>query len=147
VSEDRSSEQTLNRRQSPPALTNGPKQKIENMKMLSKLALAAAILASTCAAKAEWVSGYVRSSGTYVQPYYRTPANGVPYDNLSYRGYPSQQPGYISPRANSFGADWTGPKTMPYYGDSKSDTGLLPYTGNDSPKPLYGNSRSSGAGF
>jgi hypothetical protein len=27
---------------------------------------------------------------------------------------------------------------MPYYSDSKSDTGLLPYTGNDSPKPLYG---------
>lgn len=36
---------------------------------------------------------------------------------------------------------------MPYYGDSKSDTGLLPYTGNYSPKPLYGNSRSLGAGF
>ena len=47
------------------------------MKMLSKLALAAAIFASTFAAKAEWVSGYVRSSGTYVQPYYRTPANGT----------------------------------------------------------------------
>ena len=24
-----------------------------------------------------------------------TPANGVPYDNLSYRGYSSQQPGYV----------------------------------------------------
>jgi hypothetical protein len=82
-----------------------------------------------------------------VQPYYRTPANGIPYDNLSYRGYPSQQPGCISPRANSFGSDWTGPKTMPYYGDTKSDTGLLPNTGNCSPKPLYGNSRSSGFGF
>jgi hypothetical protein len=117
------------------------------MKTLSKLALAALILASTCAANAEWVSGYVRSSGTYVQPYYRTPANGVPYDNLSYRGYPSQQPGYISPRASSLGSDWTSPQTMPYYGGSRSETGMLPYTGNYSPKPLYENSRSYGFGF
>jgi len=117
------------------------------MKTLSKLALAASILASTCVAQAEWVSGYVRSSGTYVQPYYRTPANGVPYDNLSYRGYPSQQPGYISPRANTVGSDWTPPTTMPHYGDSKSGTGLLPYTGNYSQKPLYRNSRSSDFGF
>ena len=36
------------------------------MKTLTKLALAAAILASTCAANAQWVSGYLRSSGTYV---------------------------------------------------------------------------------
>ncbi len=117
------------------------------MKILSRLALAASILASTCAAKADWVSGYVRSSGTYVQPYYRTPANGAPYDNLSYRGYTSQQRRYISPRANSFGSNWTDPKTMPYYGDSKSNAGLLPHTGNYSPRPLYGNSHSSGAGF
>jgi hypothetical protein len=82
-----------------------------------------------------------------VQSYYRTPVNGVSYDNLSYRGYPSQQPGYISPRAYSFGADSTRPKTMPCYGDSKSDTGLLPYTGNCSPKPLYGNSHLFDSGF
>jgi hypothetical protein len=33
------------------------------------------------------VDGYIRSSGTYVAPYYRTPANGIPYDNLNYRGF------------------------------------------------------------
>ena len=33
-------------------------------------------------AQAEWGSGHFRSSGTYVVPYYRTPANGIPYDNL-----------------------------------------------------------------
>ena len=36
---------------------------------------------------------------------------------------------------------------MPYYGDTKSDTGVLPHTGNYSPKPLYDTSRSSGFGF
>jgi len=117
------------------------------MKTLSKLTLAASILACTWAANAEWVNGYVRSTGTYVQPYYRTPANGVASVNLSYRGYPSQQPGYISPRAHSLGSDYSRPQTMPYYDTSKSDTSLLPYIGNGSPKALYGNSRSSGSGF
>ena len=68
------------------------------MKTLTKLALTLVLLATTAAARAEWVSGHFRSSGTHVAPYYRTPANGIPYDNLSYRGYPSQQPGYVSPR-------------------------------------------------
>ena len=48
--------------------------------MKTLLALAAVTLIAAISAKAEWVSGYVRSSGTYVQPYYRTPANGTPYD-------------------------------------------------------------------
>ena len=58
------------------------------MKNLTKLALAAVILCSAFAAQAEMVSGHFRNNGTYVAPYYRTPANGTPYDNLSYRGYP-----------------------------------------------------------
>jgi len=73
------------------------------MKTLTKLALTIALLTSAVAAQAEMVRGYLRSNGTYVAPYYRTPANGIPYDNLSYRGYPSQQPGYLSPR--SYGLD------------------------------------------
>ena len=67
------------------------------MKALTKLALAAVLLATATAARADWVSGHYRSSGTYVAPHYRTPANATPYDNLSYRGYPSQQPGYLAP--------------------------------------------------
>lgn len=55
------------------------------MKALTKLVLAALILTTTVAAQADWVRGYVRSNGTYVAPHYRTPANGTPYDNLSYR--------------------------------------------------------------
>src|SRR5436309_15258487 len=73
------------------------------MKTLTKIALLIVALTAAASAQAEWVRGYVRSNGTCVAPYYRTPANGIPYDNLSYRGYPSQQPGYISPR--SYGLD------------------------------------------
>ncbi len=91
------------------------------MKTLIKLALAITILTSAVAAQADWVSGYVRSNGTYVAPYYRTPANGIPFDNLSYRGYPSQQPGYISPR-HQFGTDST--FTMPKSDFSKPSRSL-----------------------
>lgn len=72
------------------------------MKTLTKLALAAVILTTALAAQAGSVRGYFRSNGTYVMPHYRTPANGTPYDNLSYRGYPSQQPGYVSPRSYGY---------------------------------------------
>ena len=93
------------------------------------------------------VNGYYRSSATYVSPYVRTPANSTVTDNLSYRGYPSQQPGYVSPRTSPLDSGVSIPKTMPSYGNSGLGTGLLPYTGGYSPKALYGNSRSSGSGF
>ena len=64
------------------------KQQIKTMKTLTKLALAAVILTAAVSAQAGTVRGYTRSNGTYVMPHYRTPANGTPYDNLSYRGYP-----------------------------------------------------------
>ena len=80
------------------------------MKTLTKLALTLTILTTAVAAQAQVVRGYLRSNGTYVAPYYRTPANGTPFDNLSYPGYPSQQPGYVSPR-HEFGMDST--FTMP----------------------------------
>src|ERR1035441_4205423 len=115
------------------------------MKTLSKLALAAAILATASTTKAEWVSGHFRSSGAYAAPYYRMPANGIPHDNLSYRDHPSQQPGYTSPRTSSDGLDSTRPKTMPYYGGSGLDSGLLPPTGTHSPKLLCRRSGSFGS--
>src|SRR6266404_3348964 len=74
VSEDGSSEQTSNWRQTSPALRTAL-NKNKNMKTLSKLALAALFLTTTVAAQADWVSGHFRTSGTYVAPYYRTPAN------------------------------------------------------------------------
>ncbi|GEM_PF-1388114 len=107
----------------PPTLTNRFKQ--NNMKALTKLALAATMLICAFSAQAEWVSGYVRSSGTYVQPYYRSPANGTPYDNLSYRGYPSQHPGYVSPRS---------------YGYTSYTPGYSTYTYSSTPYPSYSSS-------
>ena len=81
------------------------------MKTLTKLALAALILTAAVSTQAETVRGYSRSNGNYVNSYYRTPANGTPYDNLSYRGYPSQQPGYVSPR--SYGFDSSSSRATP----------------------------------
>ena len=115
------------------------------MKTLTKLALAAVILTTAVAAQAGSVRGYFRSNGTYVMPYYRTPANGTPYDNLSYRGYPSQQPGYVSPRSYTFDSSWSRPTPLPSYGSYKLDTMPRPYTGGYSPKPL--NRRSNSSGF
>ncbi len=106
------------------------------MKTLTKLALALAILSAAAPAHADWVRGHFRSPGTYVMPYYRTPANGIPYDNLSYRGYPSQQPGYVSPRTYDFGTQLTRPVPMPNYDSYKFNPRLLPSIGNYAPKPL-----------
>ena len=106
------------------------------MKTLTKLALAAVILTSALAAQAGWVNGYSRNDGTYVSGHYRTEANGNPYDNLSYRGYPSQQPGYVSPRSYGFDSGLARPTPLPSYGIYKSETMPRPFTGDRSPKPL-----------
>ena len=112
------------------------------MKIL--LVLAALTLTAGVSAQAEWVSGYVRSNGTCVDSYYRTPANGTPYDNLSYRGYPSQQPGYVSPRGNSLDSGWSRPTPLPGYGSYNLNILPRPNTGNCWPTPLYRRSTSGG---
>jgi hypothetical protein len=117
------------------------------MKTLTKLALAAVILTTAFAVQAGTVRGYFRSNGTYVMPHYRTPANGTPYDNLSYRGYPSQQPGYVSPGSYGLDSSWTRPTPLPSYGSYRLDTMPNRFSGSYAPKPLYGNPRVSGFGF
>ena len=81
--------------------------------MKTLLALAALLITTSVATQAQIVRGHFRSNGTYVMPYYRTPANGIPYDNLSYRGYPSQQPGYISPRNYGLDSSFSRPTPLP----------------------------------
>jgi len=115
------------------------------MKTLTKLALVILTLTTAVAARADWVKGHFRSSGTYVSPYYRTPANGIVYDNLSYRGYPSQQLGYVSPRSYGFDSSRRRPTPLPSYGSYNLDTRPRPYTGGYTPTPLY--RRSSSFGF
>lgn len=115
------------------------------MKTPSKLVLAAVTLTTAVAAQADWVNGYTRSNGTYVNGHYRTPANNTPCDNLSYRGYESQQPGYVSPRSSSFDSDVSRPRTLPATGSY--DAGLRPYTGYATPELLNDRPHSSGFGF
>lgn len=94
---------------------------------MKKLIALALLVLATAATQAQTVNGYFRSNGTYVAPHYRTPANGTPYDNLSYRGYPSQQPGYVSPR--SYGNDFSTPQPMPRFDSFDTTPRTLPYNG------------------
>ena len=100
----------------PVAVAPGTAEKLSNknttMKTLTKIALSLVLLATAASSRADWVDGYTRVNGTYVSGHARTAANNTPYDNYSYRGYPSQQPGYVSPRP-SYGYET--PRTLPSY--------------------------------
>ncbi|MBI2928216.1 MAG: hypothetical protein HYY24_21315 [Verrucomicrobia bacterium] len=77
------------------------------MKTLTKIALLIVALTAAASAQAEWVRGYFRSNGTYVAPYYRTPANSMPYGNLSY-GLTAPCIAASSPSIHlTFGTVWT----------------------------------------
>ena len=60
----------------------------------------------------EYVQGYYRSNGTYVQPYMRSSPDGNPYNNFSARGNVNPytgQPGTVNPNSNSYGGQNYGP--------------------------------------
>ncbi len=44
------------------------------------------VLVATSLCFAEWVSGYTRKDGTYVNGYNRSDSNGTVRDNYSYKG-------------------------------------------------------------
>lgn len=100
------------------------------MKTLTKLVLAAAMLTAAVSTKAEWVAGHFRSSGNYIQPDFRTTANSNPYDNLSYRAYPSQQPGCISSPSYGCRSYFSTPST--FSGTSTSFGGTTYHSYRDS---------------
>ncbi len=63
------------------------------MKKLYSLVIALALVftfavsnVTSVEARTTKVNGYYRSSGTYVQPYYRTSPNSTRFDNYSTRG-------------------------------------------------------------
>jgi hypothetical protein len=92
------------------------------MKTLIKLALAAAILCSTFAAQAGWVSGYTRSNGTYVAPYYRSDSgsSGGGSSSSSYV-YRNPYAAYPSVHVNGYTrADGT--TVLPYYRTPPNNT-------------------------
>jgi hypothetical protein len=64
------------------------------MKTLTKLVLAAVMFATTFAAQAGWVSGYYRSSGTYVAPYYRSDYGSL-VGYSGYSGYSASSRNYV----------------------------------------------------
>jgi hypothetical protein len=101
-----------------------PKQKTKTMKIISKLLLATVLFACGLAAKADWVSGYTRTNGTYVAPYYRSsPGLGTyPSDSTVYR-----------------------PTTLSYHGSSSSHAYVYrnPYAAYPSVS-VHGYYRSSG---
>ena len=94
---------------------------------MKKLILVTGLLITTVGASVtpaladEYVNGYYRSSGTYVQPYYRSSPNGNPYDNYSTRGNINPYTGvsgtqnpysnYPSQSSNSY----SNPSSSPYY--------------------------------
>lgn len=73
------------------------------------LVLATTTLISSPSLADDWVRGYTRRDGTYVQPHYRSERDGNPRDNWSTRGNfnphtgeagtrdPYQSPSYLSP--------------------------------------------------
>ena len=67
--------------------------------LLGKTLLVAGLLAAFCwpACADQYVSGYYRSDGTYVQPYWRSDPDGDPYNNYSFPGNLNPYTGAIAP--------------------------------------------------
>lgn len=70
------------------------------MKKVVLLAFTVIALSGQNALASEYVHGYTRHDGTYVQPHYRSDSNGSAYDNYSTRGnsnpYTGER-GYVDP--------------------------------------------------
>ena len=70
-----------------------------NIKWFGKIVLAAAVtLTAASPSRAdEYVQGYYRSNGTYVQPYSRSDPDGNPYNNYGYPGNLNPYTGQVAP--------------------------------------------------
>jgi len=60
-----------------------------------------------------WVSGYLRSNGTYVNGYSRTRPNAFRYDNYSYDGGSLYNSSYYS-RTRNYSSSWYTPSFYDY---------------------------------
>jgi hypothetical protein len=100
-------------------------------------AITAAIAVGTQASRAdEYVSGYYRSNGTYVQPYMRSSPDNSVYNNYSYEGNLNPYTGQVG--SNSYG-DYglNGGSTL--YGGSRSRNGSLFDNSLTDTRQLFGN--------
>jgi len=70
-----------------------------NAKWIGRMMLVAAVslTASSRSWADEYVHGYYRGNGTYVQPYFRSDPDGNPYNNYSYPGNLNPHTGEIAP--------------------------------------------------
>lgn len=70
------------------------------LSIIAFVILAGSLFTGSAEARATRVSGYTRSNGTYVAPYYRTSPNSTRFDNYSTRGnynpYTGKK-GYVNP--------------------------------------------------
>lgn len=80
--------------------------------------------------EAVYVSGYYRSNGTYVQPYYRSRANAYTYDNYSYKS-PSYSNGYGYNNSYYSGRSYSSSWYTPTYNDSDYYSGYSYYRYNN----------------
>lgn len=65
-------------------------------------------LALPCAA-GEYVNGYVRSNGTYVQPYYRSAPDSTTLNNYSTQGNVNPYTGEAGTKAPTYGSTYQAP--------------------------------------
>ena len=99
--------------------------------------IAAIIFCGTGPSQAdEYVSGYYRSNGTYVQPYMRSSPDNSVYNNYSYEGNLNPYTGQVG--SNSYG-DYglSGGSTL--YGGSRSRNGSLFDNSLTDTKQVFGN--------
>src|ERR1700745_1598531 len=99
------------------------------MKQLSIVfvALCVALCSISAAFADQYVHGYTRSNGTYVQPYYRSSPNGTVRDNFSYKGN-------VNPYTGTVGTNrYIHDKTSPYYQGPNSH-GRVGHSGASEPQ-------------
>jgi len=78
----------------------------------------------------QYVHGYYRSNGTYVQPYHRSSPNGTVIDNYSFRGNLNPYTGKFG--TNSYRHDltspyYTGPDSRGHVGHASAPAGTVQY--------------------
>jgi len=75
----------------------------EKIIMKKTIILIAALLAfASIAAADEYVNGYVRKDGTYVQPHYRSSPNSSKWDNYSSKGNTNPYTGEKGSQSNEY---------------------------------------------
>ena len=90
------------------------------LKSFTLLGFVAALSFSTAAIADEYVQGYTRANGTYVQGYYRTSPNGTTLDNYSTKGNVNPYTGQPGTR-NPYPTYSTPSYTNPYQQQQSTD--------------------------